>query len=58
MAEHSEKELNMYLYAVTHRKKIGTTRFWIAYTMDAVRAFAKESYLTRKLYRILRQVDK
>jgi len=50
LAEHSEKDLRKYLFAIQSRKKIGSVAFWLAYAIRLSRSFARKFAIARKIY--------
>ena len=55
LAEHTRKDLEMFLLAVDRRKKLGTLDFWIAYLLEPVRRFLRQFPIARKIYIAIRR---
>jgi anaerobic magnesium-protoporphyrin IX monomethyl ester cyclase len=55
LAEHSQSDLEKYLYAIKSRKKLGTLAFKFGFALEPLRKFIAKFPLIKKIYRKLRK---
>jgi anaerobic magnesium-protoporphyrin IX monomethyl ester cyclase len=56
LAEHSQKEIERYTYAIIHRTKIGSAGFYMGYPLEKIRPYAIKIPYFRKAYRKIKSL--